>query len=335
MSNSSDLKWLGYAIHDTKQYTDFKVIEFEPKRFEEYDIDVKIEYCGVCGSDVHSVTGGWNDPILPLIPGHEIIGTVVRVGPKVTTLKVGDRAGVGCRKWVDTYNAKYPNGDIAHGGYATAIRAHERYVFPIPEALSSEQAAPMLCGGLTVYSPLVRNGAGPGKKVGVVGVGGLGHFAIQFAKALGAEVYVFSHSDNKKADAQEMGADHFISTGAQGFEAEYEGLLDLIICTADISCGIPMSSLIKILGVHGRFIMVAIPDDHLPTIQSFDLVKNGALIGGSHIGSKKDVLAMLDLVVEKGVKAWIELLPMSKCGEAIQSVKDNHVRYRKVLKVDI
>ncbi|KAF9555977.1 GroES-like protein [Agrocybe pediades] len=356
MSHNEEIKeWKGYAVKDLKAWERPELIDFQPKQFGDYDIDIKIEYCGVCGSDVHTVTGGWGDDVLlPVIPGHEITGRVVKVGPKVTEFKVGDRAGVGaqvcscfecvpcktdnenyCPKMVDTYNSKYPNGDIAQGGYSTAIRAHERFVFPIPKEMPLEQAAPMLCAGLTVYSPLVRNGAGPGKRVGVVGIGGLGHFAIQFAKALGAEVVVFSHSPNKEEDAKELGADSFVSTGQDGFADSWMGKLDLIICTADVSAGIPMSELMTSLRVHGHFIMCAMPDDALPALKTTDLSGNGALLGGSHIGSKKEAIDMLNLAVKKGVKAYIEMLPMKEAGKALKNVKEDKVRYRHVLKMDI
>ncbi|TFK37300.1 NADPH-dependent alcohol dehydrogenase [Crucibulum laeve] len=355
MLGNAELVWKGYAIHDTKDWKNFKVIDFEPKQFDDYDIDIKIEYCGVCGSDVHTITGGWGETLLPVIPGHEIVGHVARVGPKVTTFKVGDRAGVGaqvcsclkcepcntdnenyCPKPVHTYNSKYPNGDIAQGGYSTAIRAHERFVIPLPESLPLEQAAPLLCAGLTVYSPLVRNGTGPGKKVGIVSVGGLGHYAVQFARALGADkVVVFSHSPNKKDDAKELGATDFVVTGEDGFSEPHKGTLDLIICAADVSHGINLMELMSTLNVHGRFIMVALPDEPLPPIYAMQLSTNGALLGGSHIGSKKEAIEMLELVVKKGVKSYVEVLPMKEASKAVQNVKNNKVRYRHVLKVDI
>ncbi|KAH0579511.1 hypothetical protein H2248_002366 [Termitomyces sp. 'cryptogamus'] len=355
MSSQSELKWKGYAIHDTEKWDKFEVIDFEPKRAEDYDIDIKIEFCGVCGSDVHTITGGWGHPILPLISGHEIVGHVVRVGPQVKSFKVGDRAGVGaqicsclecdrcnadneqyCPKQVDTYNAKYPNGDIAHGGYSTAVRAHERFVFPLPAGLPLEQIAPMLCAGITVYSPLVRNNTGPGKRVGIVGIGGLGHFAIQFARALEAEqVVAFSHSTNKEKDARALGATDFVITGNKDFTKGWQGKLDLIICTADVSRGIPLTELMTTLKVHGRLIMVAVPDDKLPALHTFDIMGNGALLGGSHIGSKKEVIDMLELAVKKGVKSWIEVLDMKDAARAVNAVKNNTVKYRHVLRVDL
>ncbi|KAF9464013.1 NADPH-dependent alcohol dehydrogenase [Collybia nuda] len=356
-SNIPEIQFKGYAVHDTKNWTTFELIDFEPKPFEDYDIDIKIEYCGVCGSDVHTITGGWGKPTLPIIPGHEIVGKAVRVGPKVSSIKVGDRVGVGaqicscmkceqckndneqyCPKAVNTYSSHYPNAEktLSQGGYSTAVRAHERFVFPIPSALPLEEAAPMLCAGLTVYSPLVRNGAGKGKKVGVVGVGGLGHFAIQFARALECDrIVAFSHSSHKQDDAVELGATEVVITGKAGFEESLVGQLDLIICTADVSDGIPLREIMSTLNVHGRLIMVAIPNEDLPSLMSSDLSKNGSFLGGSKIGSKKEALEMLDLAVKKGVKPWIEMLSMKDCGTAVKAVKEGNVHYRHVLKMDI
>lgn len=206
----------------------------------------------MCGSDLHTLKQGWGESHLPLVVGHEIVGKATRVGDNVKNIKVGDRVGVGakigscmrcrqckgeyenyCAKGISTYvsaasrtlylythvsvtttrqNSEYPDGVVTQGGYSTAIRAHQQFVFPIPDALESRHAAPMLCGGLTVYSPLVTNGAGPGKKVGIIGIGGLGHFALLFAKALGAEVYAFTHSPRKMEDAKKLGADHVVDT---------------------------------------------------------------------------------------------------------------------------
>ncbi|KAF9464014.1 NADPH-dependent alcohol dehydrogenase [Collybia nuda] len=353
----STTQFRGYAIHDTKNWTSFKLIDFEPKPFEDYDIDIKIEYCGVCGSDVHTITGGWGKPALPIVPGHEIVGKAVRVGSMVSSIKVGDRVGVGaqicscmncahcknddeqyCPKRIYTYNSRYHNAErtLSQGGYSTAVRAHEQFVFPIPDEMPLEEAAPMLCAGLTVYSPLVRNGAGKGKKVGIVGVGGLGHFAIQFAKALECDdVVVFSHSPKKRDDAMTLGATDVVFTCKDGFEEPLVGQLDLIICTANVSDSALLRGLMSTLKIHGRLIMVAMPDESLPSLMSTDLAMNGALLGGSLIGSKKEALSMLDLAVRKGVKPWIDVVPMKDCGKAVRAVKDGKIRYRRVLKMDI
>jgi len=357
MSNvtKNPISWKGYAIHDNKRYTDFKVIDFKPKTAGDYDVDIAIKYCGVCASDHHTISGGWGETILPLITGHEITGIVTNVGPKVTEFKPGDRAGCGaqissclechpcntdnenyCPKQVDTYNAKYPNGDIAHGGYSTGIRAHERFVFRIPDNLALEDAAPMLCGGLTTYSPLVRNGCGKtAKKVGVIGIGGLGHYCLLWAKALGAEVYAFSHSPSKKDDALKLGADHFIDTSKEGFEEPLALTIDLIVSTASNVSNFPLAKYLSTLSVNGRLIYVGMPEDKLPQIASQDLAGNGCSIGSSHIGSKKEAVEMLQLAADKGIKTWKQILPMKQAKDAIMAVENNTVRFRTVLQQDL
>lgn len=354
-SSHSDLKFKGYAVKDPKKWDQLEVIEYTPKTKGDRDVDIKIECCGVCASDLHTISGGWGEPILPIIPGHEIVGKVVSVGPKVSEFKPGDRVGVGpmvgscfdcsrcrnnnenyCLQSVDTYNSKYPNGDVSQGGYATAIRVDERWVMPIPKELESEIAAPMMCAGVTVYSPLVTHGAGPGKTVGVVGIGGLGHFAVQFAKALGCDkVIAFSHSEKKKDDAFELGATDFVITSEDNFAEPWAGRVDLIICTINVSDAIPISKLLSTLNVHGKFIMVALPDDPLPSFKGFDLAPSGCLVGGSKIGSKKETVDMLKLAVEKGVKSRIEVLPMKDAGKALKWLEEGKPRYRYVLRADI
>ncbi|KAF8970344.1 NADPH-dependent alcohol dehydrogenase [Flammula alnicola] len=353
---ATDLQWKGYAVEDTKEWESFKLIDFKPKPQGDYDVDIKIEFCGVCGSDVHTVTGGWGQPRLPVIPGHEIAGVAVRVGPKVTTVKVGDRVGVGaqvrachecklcdadneqyCPKHIFTYNSVYPEcGTVSTGGYSSAIRAHEHFVFPIPDGLKLEDAAPMLCGGLTVFSPLVRNGAGPGKRVGIVGIGGLGHFGLQFAKALGCEeVVAFSHSSRKKEDALKLGATTFVATAEPGFEKPLHASLDLIVVMyRERRRGIPLKELLSTIVPGGKFVMVALPENVVPSVAK-DLIGLGVFFGGSLLGSKKEVLQMLQVASEKGVKPWIEVMPMKDAGKAVRAVKDGRVRYRHVLKQDI
>jgi len=192
----------------------------------------------------------------------------------------------------------------------------------------------MMCAGLTVFSPLVRNGAGPGKKVGIVGLGGLGHYAVMFAKALGAEVYVFSHSNHKEADAKKMGADHFVISSDQKQMEPLQYTLDLIVSTQDVSEGYPLQDFLKLLFVNGTFINVGIPDSPLPQLGPFDIVSNGCRLGGSLIGSKKEAIQMLDLAAEKGIEPWVELMPMSKVGEAVEAMKAGKAKYRYVLVQD-
>jgi len=346
---------IGFCVTDHAKWSDFTLTEYELKPFEDYDIDVKIEACGVCGSDVHTITGGWGDVSknFPLCVGHEIVGKALRVGPKVKGIKAGDRVGVGaqiwscmecknckndnenyCAKMVDTYNAFYPKehgGTKAQGGYSSHIRAHEQFVFKIPDGLSSEVAAPMLCGGATVYSPLVRYGAGPGKKVAIVGIGGLGHFGVMFAAALGAETYAISHSDRKKEDALRMGAKEFIVTNKPDWEKPYVGEFDLIVSTTNCDESFPLKQYTTLLKPTAHFISVGLPETPLPQLMGFDLIM-GVNIGGTHIGNKKEILSMLDLAAKKNLNTWIQPLPLSaeNIKKAVEAVKKGDVRYRYV-----
>lgn len=346
----------GYAIDDPKKWTDFRVTEFQPKTLEENDVEISITYCGVCGSDVHTITGGWGEIITPLITGHEIVGKVTAVGAKVKEFKVGDRAGVGaqvwscmecnrckndnenyCKKQVDTYNAKYPHsGEVAHGGYSSGVRAHEQFVFRVPDGIEDKYVAPMFCGGLTVYSPLVRHGIAKGKKIGVVGLGGLGHFAVQFAaQGFECDVTVFSSSDSKKEDAMKMGAKHYVNTSKDDWTEQAGEDFDIIISTRDVAEGFPLEDFFTLLNVNGSFVTCGMPDKPYPPMTAQGMAANAAQFCGSHIGSKRECQQMLQMCADKGIKTWIEELPMSQASKAVQNVKDNKVRYRHVLKMDL
>ncbi|KAL5476932.1 ADH6_1 [Sanghuangporus weigelae] len=350
---SAQKSFKGYAVTDAKNWTDFKVIEYPSKNFEETDIEIAISHCGVCASDIHTISSGWGPVETPQVVGHEIAGVAVRVGSKVKGIKVGDRVGVGaqigscyscnycssdneqyCGKSINTYADRYPDGVRTQGGYSTGIIAHEQFVFPIPAGLTNAEACSMFCGGLTVFSPLVRNGAGPGKRVGIIGIGGLGHFAIMFAKALGAEVTAFTHSRSKEADIKKMGADHTVVT-EPGFQEQHQRGLDLIVSTVNVSEGIKLSEYLSMLDMHGKFICVGAPDEPIKNISPFSLIFNGCFFGGSKIGSKKEATRMLELAAQKGIKPWIEELPMKDVAKAVKGVHDNKVRYRYVLKQDL
>ncbi|TFK82821.1 GroES-like protein [Polyporus arcularius HHB13444] len=354
---SKPIEFKGYALTDPTKWTDLKVIEFQPKTFQADDVELTITHCGVCGSDVHTLTQGWGDAKLPLVAGHEIVGLVTRVGDNVKEFKPGDRVGVGaqigsclscrackdgyenyCLQAISTYNAEYPDGVVTQGGYSTAIRAHQQFVFPIPKEIDSVHAASMLCAGLTVYSPLKTHGCGPGKKVGIVGIGGLGHYAVLWAKAMGAEVYAFTHDDSKVDDIKKMGADHIVNTQKKEFWKDYPQTFDILLSTRDVMGDkMPLGDFLSMLYVHGRFITVGLPDsdDPLPSLHAFDFTSNGCLVGGGHIGSKQECLEMLELARSKGIKPWVEEMPMHDVGKALQNVHDNKVRYRYVLTQDL
>lgn len=296
-----------------------------------------------------------------------------KVGDKVTEFKVGDRVGVGAQVWscivcdlckqnnenycphkVDTYGAPYPtekeaaefgvkngkelglDGTKAQGGYSSRIRAHERFVFPIPESLSSVDAAPLMCAGLTVYSPLRRNKVGEAgvKNVAIAGIGGLGHYAVQFAKALGAHVTVLSHSPDKEASVKEMGADVVVITNKEGWEKGYAMRFDFILSTIDDSKGLTLPEFTSTLRVGGKYHTVGLPDKPIENIMAQLFAANMCSISGSHIGSKAEAIEMLKLVVDKKVKTWAMPLPISaeNCSEAVTRVHNNkNVKYRIVL----
>ncbi|CAK7236042.1 hypothetical protein SBRCBS47491_009501 [Sporothrix bragantina] len=341
----------GFQVDSSANYTTFTKRKFDTKPFGEYDIELKIECCGVCSSDIHTINGGWGRENFPVAVGHEIVGKAIRVGPKVTTVKVGDRVGVGaqsyacldcrqcnndneayCTKQLDTYGSIWPDtGLISQGGYSSHIRTHEHWVFPIPESLPSESVAPMLCAGITLYSPLVRNGAGPGKKVAIVGLGGLGHFGVLFSKALGAETWVISRSHAKEADALKMGADGFLATEDKDWNVAHKMTFDLIISTANnFGAGFDLEGYLSLLDVHGKFVSTGFPEESKLEITPQMLGPNGCSISASHIGSRKETLAMLKLAAEKGIKSWVETIPISEenLSKTIQRLEKNDVRYR-------
>ncbi|KAK4466586.1 NADP-dependent alcohol dehydrogenase 6 [Cladorrhinum samala] len=342
----------GFVVDSPKTWTEYHKAELKPKPFEDHDVDVKIECCGVCGSDVHTVTGGWGEFEGPLCVGHEVIGKAVKVGKAVKDIKEGDRVGVGAQVWscmkcelctaknenycphlVDTYNAKYPDGSTAHGGWASHIRAHDYYVFRIPEKIPSHEAAPLLCAGITTYSPLVRANVGPGKTVAVVGIGGLGHLGIQWAKALGAKTYALTHSKDKVDDAKKLGADEVILTSEDGWADKHKLKFDFILNCSNATHKFDIPAYLGTLKVGGEFHLVGIPNEPLPEMKAFALVGNAAKISGSHLGNHQEMEAMLQLAADKNIRPLIETIPISPEGikEAVQRVEESKVRYRFTL----
>ncbi|KAI1337894.1 alcohol dehydrogenase-like protein [Xylariaceae sp. FL0016] len=341
----------GFQVQSPDTWTTFHKNKFDVKPFGDHDVEIKIECCGVCSSDIHTISGGWGDQHFPLAVGHEIVGKALRVGPKVTLIKEGERVGVGAQSWscldcrqckndnetycakqLDTYGAVWPDsGVVSQGGYSSHVRTHEHWVFPIPDAIPSPLAAPMLCAGITSYSPLVRNGAGPGKKVGVVGLGGLGHFGVLFAKALGAETWVISRSHSKEEDALKMGADGYLASGDKDWNKDHLMSFDLIISTANsFGEGFDLSAYLALLDVHGRWVSVGMPEEATLKITPQDLNPNGCLIGASHLGSRREMLDMFKLAADKGIKSWVEEVPISadNLSKTVQRLHKNDVRYR-------
>ncbi|XP_014554790.1 hypothetical protein COCVIDRAFT_28224 [Bipolaris victoriae FI3] len=351
---TSPAEFTGWLGHD-KSAAQGKMTwsSFKPKPFSDIDVDIKVSHCGICGSDIHTLRSGWGTTHYPTCVGHEIVGHVVRVGEKVKNVNLGDRVGVGaqafsclrdeceecsagieqhCTKMVATYNSKYPDGSWSMGGYADYVRVPAHFAIKIPAGLRSEDAAPMMCGGITVYAPLKNNGAGPGKRVGIIGIGGLGHFGILFAKAMGCEeVVAISRKRNKVEDAKAMGATNYIATSEdEKWARKHSRTLDLIISTVS-SPDMPLESYLRLLRTGGSFIQVGAPEDKLPAITAFGLIGKGCKIGGSQIGSPRDIEEMLKFAAEKGIKPWVQKRNMKDANQAVVDMEDGHARYRYVL----
>jgi alcohol dehydrogenase (NADP+) len=290
----------------------------------------------------------------PCCVGHEVVGIAVKVGKDVKHIQVGDRCGVGAQSssclrpdcedcscgeenycttnHVGTYNGKYSDGSKSYGGYSDYCRAPGHFIVKIPDGLSSAEAAPMLCGGVTTWSPLVKNGAGPGKKVGIVGVGGLGHFGILWAKALGCDkVVAISRTNAKKADSLNMGATHYIATDEdKNWARTNSQSLDLIISTVS-SPNMPIVKYLALLRSSGQFIQVGAPEDALPGFNIFALITKGAKIGGSMIGSPKEITEMLEFAAKNNIHPHIQERPMKDANQAVIDMEDGNARYRYVL----
>ncbi|KAI5274693.1 putative zinc-binding alcohol dehydrogenase [Aureobasidium subglaciale] len=351
---STDYKFEGWLGHDSKSVEgNMKWGEFEPKKWSENDVDIKVSHCGVCGSDLHTLKSGWGETPYPCCVGHEIVGKAVKVGSNIKHVKVGDRVGVGaqsdscgecidckngdqnhCSKTTNTYGDKYKDGSgKSYGGYATYARHPGAFVFQIPEGLDSAEAAPMLCGGVTVYSPLKNNGCGPGKKVGIVGVGGLGHFGVLFAKALGAdEVVGISRKATKKDEVLKLGADRYIATDDdKDWDKTNARSLDLIVSTVS-SSKMPLDGYLALLKVKGTLIQVGAPDGgELPNINAFTLIGGGIKVGGSACGSPAEINEMLKLASDKKIHPWIQKRPMKDANATVVDMEAGKARYRYVL----
>ncbi|KAF4414738.1 NADP-dependent alcohol dehydrogenase 6 [Fusarium acutatum] len=359
---STDYKFEGWMGEDEKSAEGNMVWrEYEPKKWEETDIDIRITHCGVCGSDIHVLRSGWRQAPYPVVVGHEIVGVAVRVGSQAEGgIQVGDIVGVGaqsdaclnrkigdnkrdcaecasgeenyCTSMTPTYGSKFlTTGDKTQGGYARYHRCPSHFVIRIPEGVAPEYAAPLLCGGVTVYSPLKQFGAGPGKKVGIVGVGGLGHFAVLFARALGAdEVVGISRRESKRQQALDLGCTDYIATAdEEGWETKNARRLDLIISTVS-SPKMPLADYIGLLRLDGTLVQVGLPEDQVP-FQILSLVGARRRLAGSGIGAPGEIREMLQLVADKKVKPWVEIRPMSEANQAIVDFEAGKPRFRYVL----
>ncbi|MER5917962.1 NAD(P)-dependent alcohol dehydrogenase [Streptomyces sp. NPDC001982] len=323
----------------------------ERRALREHDVLIEIAYAGICHSDIHTVREEWGQAAFPIVPGHEIAGVVTEVGPGVTKYTVGDRVGVGCmvdscRKceqclagleqfctdggMTGTYNDKLRDGEVTQGGYSTHIVVDENYVLRIPDGLSLDVAAPLLCAGITLYSPLTHWNAGPGKKVAIVGVGGLGHMGIKIAHAKGAEVTALSQSMRKKDDALRLGADHYYATGDPETFTKLAGTFDLIVST--VSAVVDLNAYLSLLKPDGVLANVGAPED-ASSLHLFSLIMGRKTLAGSLIGGIKETQEMLDFCAEHGFGAEIEVINADQINEAYERVVASDVRYRFVIDI--
>jgi len=327
----------------------FEKAEMPLRELAADSVAINIKYSGICHSDIHQVRDEWFEGIFPMVPGHEIVGEVTAVGDSVTKFKVGDRVGVGtfvdscgtcdpcqrgmenyCRTGnVQTYNGRHYDGEESYGGYAKDVVVKEHFVLKVPENLDYAAAAPLLCAGVTVWSPLKHWKVGPGMKVAIMGLGGLGHMAVKFAVAMGAETYVLGHSPNKAQDAKEMGATEYLIT-AESFES-HKDTFDVILNT--VSADIELDSLVGMLKVGGTLIYVGVSGNK-QSFHPFSLITGLKSIAGANTGSIKGTQEMLDFCGEHNIVSTIEMVDASDpkaIDDAYARVVGSDIRYRFVI----
>ena len=340
------IKVIGYAANQAK--APLVPYSFERREPKEYDILIDIKYCGICHTDIHQVNNEWGGSTYPMVPGHEIVGIVSKVGNKVTKYKIGDRVGVGCfvdscrmcipckngleqycsNGMITTYNGVEKDGTPTQGGYSSKITVDENYVLKIPDNVPLDRAAPLLCAGITLYSPLMHWKAGPGKKIAIIGLGGLGHMGVKIAHALGAEVSVLSHSLRKLQDGKKMGATHFYATSDPETFTKLQGYFDLIIST--VATDFDLNQFLNLLTLDGTMVQVGLPEKE--TTMSFaSLIGNRRSLSGSLIGGIKETQEMLNFCSQNNIASDIEIISIQQIDEAYKRILNSDVKYRFVI----
>lgn len=338
------------ALSTPKAGAGFETTEIERRDLRGNDVRIEIEYAGICHSDIHQARGEWGGEKFPMVPGHEILGKVVEVGGDVTAHQVGDTVGVGCfvdscleceackdgeeqfcsKGVVQTYNAQGYDGEPMNGGYSQQVVVRDHFVVRIPDGVDHAATTPLLCAGITTYNPLKRHGAGPGKKVGVIGMGGLGHVAVKIAAAMGAEVDVLSRSDAKKEDGLSFGASGYYATEDESVFDDLAGQYDLLVNT--VGDGIPLDSFMGLLGRGGVMVNLGAPSDNLE-VGAFSLLPFRRAIEGSMVGGLPETQEMLDFCAEHGITATVEVITADQVDEYYDKVVHGDVRYRAVIDV--
>jgi len=313
------------------------------------DVEIDILFCGVCHSDLHQARDEWHNTVYPCVPGHEILGTVTRVGREVKTFKGGDTVGVGClvdscrecascKAGLENYCTKYPTftynsedkalGGRTYGGYSTRVVVDQAFVLRIPKTLDPAAAAPMLCAGITTYSPLRHWKVGPGQKVGIAGLGGLGHMGVKLAHAMGAHVVLFTTSPGKVEDAKRMGAAEVVLSKNEAEMEKHAGSFNFILDT--VSAQHDVNAYLKLLKLDGTLVLVGAPEHPLP-VAPFNLLIPRRTFAGSCIGGLAETQEMLDFCAEKRIASDVEVIPMQKINEAWDRLLKQDVKYRFVI----
>lgn len=333
-----------YAMGATAAKGALELIEFIPPELGPKDVFVDVKYCGMCHSDLHKVDDDWEGSKYPMVPGHEVVGVVAAVGAEVTSVSVGQVVGFGpqrgcceaceyCHDHVENVCTKFDGlYDPKFGGYATSITVDERFTFPIPDGIPLELAGPLLCAGVTTHAPLARY-ARAGQRVGIIGIGGLGHMALQYARAMGCEVWALSTSPAKEEEARRFGAAHFLVTSDKAAMAAAKDSFDFLLCCA--SGALNVNDYMKLLKPRRTFCLVGLPSVETPmTFLPFSVVSGEKAIVGSMIGGTDAMKAMLDFSAAHRCYPQIEMLDFSEANIGFQKLRENTPRYRVVLKID-
>ena len=314
--------------------------QYTPNPLSAMDVEIKITHCGMCHTDLHLVNNDFGISAYPLVPGHEIVGIVSQLGAAVTELRVGQRVGVGwlagadftCEQCQTGRDNLCVNGQPTclgrEGGYAQYIRVDSRLSFPIPDALPSEYAAPLLCAGSTVFAPLLRHHVSAGTRLGVIGIGGLGHLALQYGRALGCQVTAFSTSADKETEARHFGADQFVNTSTDGALAAAANSCDFLLST--VTADVPWAEYVNVLRPDGKLCLVGVPTADVK-ISALQMILGQKSLLTSIIGSRSEIRTMLDFSARHQIKPQIEVFPLADVNTALRRIADNTIRYRAVL----
>ncbi|MDX5364492.1 MAG: NAD(P)-dependent alcohol dehydrogenase [Pseudazoarcus pumilus] len=317
--------------------------EYDPGPLAADDVEIEVENCGICHSDLSVLNNEWMNSVYPVVPGHEIVGRIKAVGSHVRHLRVGQRVGVGWASDSCMHCHSCMSGDhnlcnhtqaviIGHyGGFAERVRANAAWTIPLPEGLDAASVGPLLCGGVTVFTPFVEFGVKPTHRVGVVGIGGLGHMAVKFARAWGCEVTAFTSSPSKFDEARSFGAHHVVSSRDSADLARLAGKLDFLLVTVNVS--MDWNALVATLAPKGRLHVVGAVLEPIP-VNAFDLIGAQRSISGSPIGSPATIATMLDFAARHSILPQVERFPMSRVNEALAHLESGKARYRIVLDAD-